>query len=175
MAFMAMGLSMEAQSAYDDLSLSAVSDQQEVDAGQTITVTVTATWEGADGGKYIIREAAFPKLHAFEIISSRSSGEGAPSPRGQRFERKLIYTLCAKEPGEAETGPIEVRYYRPEFKHEKVSSADEKKDTTAPLVRELPSIAVKVNPRVSSALIPVLVLGCAGIVVLFFAIRLLRT
>ena len=164
----------EAQCGDEGLSLSAACDQKEVVAGEPLTVIITAVWEGPDGGKYIVSEAAFPKLHNLEIVSSRSAGEGAPSPQGTRFERKLSYAFRAKEAGEAETGPVEVRYYRPEVKHEKVASAADKKDAPARLVRELPSIPINVLPRASAALLPLLVLVCAGIGVLLLAFRLLR-
>ena len=173
-ALLAAMWAVEAPCADEDLSLSAACGQKEVGVGETVTVTVTAVWEGPDGGKYIVSAAAFPKLHNLELVSSQSAGEGAPSPQGTRFERKLSYLFRAKEAGEAETGPIEVRYYRPEVKHEKVASAADKKDAPAPLVRELPSIPINVLPRASAALLPLLALVCAGIGVLFLAFRLLR-
>ena len=173
-AFFVLALPVGSRGADDDLSLAAVCDRREATAGESVTVTVTGAWEGADGGKYVIREAAFPKLHNLELVSFRSAGQGAPSPRGSRFEHKLIYTFRAKEPGDAETGPIEVKYYRPEFKHEKVASADEKGEATAPLVRELPSIAIKVGASTDWTTIPLVLLGCASVIGIFVAMRFLR-
>jgi hypothetical protein len=167
----------------EDLSISASCDPQvgdgalraKVTAGRKVTVTITATWSGTDGAKYIISEATFPKLRNLELVESRSVGDASPSSGGSRFERKLTYTFVAKEPGEAETGPNEVKYYQPQVKGEKVASADEKKEPTAPLVRTLPSITIKVTQRATSAVIPLAILACAGAAVIFFALRLLRT
>jgi hypothetical protein len=113
-------------------------------------------------------------MRNLELVSCQSFGCAVPAPAGARFERKLVYIFTAKEPGDAETGPIEVKYYRPEVKHEKVASEDTKKEPTAPISRTLPTLAVKVTSRTSSTLVPILILACAGVVVAFFAFRLLR-
>ncbi len=156
------------------LDVQAAFDSEAVPAGRTATLTIMASWEGTDGAKYILSEAVFANLRNLEIVKSESSGNAAPSAKGTRFERRLVYVLLAKEPGDAETGPIEVKYYQPDVKGTKVASEDEKGKIAAQ-VRPLPSLSIRVTKRASSALAPYLILGIAGAALLFAAYRLLRT
>jgi len=134
-----------------------------------VVVTITASWEERGGKGYRILTPQAPEPKKLELTHRSPDATSVPTREGAKHQVRFVCTFVPQQEGEAETGPIEVRYLSTD-----ISQIASGGDSAAQYATyEIKSLTVEVTGR-SMAWLWLTLLGVA-VVAIVAAVLLVRS
>ena len=137
-----------------------------------VVVTITAAWEERGGKGYRILTPQAPEPKKLELAHTSSDATSMPTREGAKHQVRFVCTFVPQEEGEAETGPIEMRYLSTDISQ--IVSGGDQSGGAQYATHEIKSLKVEVTGRSMAwlwlTLLAVAVVGTVGAILLVTSI-----